>query len=76
MVVLGAVGSTLAARTVARGDGQKAQRAFDASSAEVVSSLRLAIQREQDLVVNTNAFWVSNPNMSSATFNKWVQGIK
>ena len=25
-------------------------------------------------MVNTNAFWVSNPGMSSATFNKWVQG--
>ena len=74
VVVLGAVGSTLAARTVAHGDGQRAQRAFEASSAGVVSSLRLAIQREQDLVVNTNAFWVSNPGMSSATFNKWVQG--
>ena len=73
MIVLGAVGSTLAARTVARGDGQKAQRAFAASSADVVSTLRLAIQHEQDLVVNTNAFWVSNPGMSSAAFNKWVQ---
>jgi hypothetical protein len=73
VIVLGAVGSTLAARTVARGDGQKAQRAFAASSADVVSTLRLAIQHEQDLVVNTNAFWVSNPDMSSAAFNKWVQ---
>jgi signal transduction histidine kinase len=73
VIVLGAVGSTLAARTVARGDGQKAQRAFAASSADVVSTLRLAIQHEQDLVVNTNAFWVSNPDMSSSAFNKWVQ---
>src|SRR5487761_868991 len=55
VVVLGAVGSALAARTVAQGDGQRAQRAFEASSASVVSSLRRAIEREQDLVVNTSA---------------------
>jgi signal transduction histidine kinase len=73
VVALGVIGSILAASTVARSDGQKAQRAFAASSAGVVSTLRSAIQHEQDLVLNTNAFWVSNPNMSSAAFNKWVQ---
>jgi signal transduction histidine kinase len=73
VVALGVIGSILAASTVARGDGQKAQRAFAASSAGVVSTLRLAIQHEQDLVLNTNAFWVSHPNMSSAVFDKWVQ---
>jgi signal transduction histidine kinase len=73
VVVLGCVGSVLAARAVGRSDEQKSQRAFAAASADVASTLRLAIQHENDLVVSTSAFVVTHPNISNATFNQWVQ---
>ncbi len=73
VVVLGTVGSLFAARAVARGDAEKSQRALAATSADVTGRLRLAIQHEQDLVVSTSAFLASNPNISNAMFNQWVQ---
>ena len=73
VVVLGAVGSFLAARAVAHSDKQKSQRALAATSADVTARLRLAIQHEEDLVVSTSAFIVSNPRISNAKFNEWVR---
>jgi signal transduction histidine kinase len=73
VVVLGAVGSLFAARAVAHSDKQKSQRALAATSADVTARLRLAIQHEEDLVVSTSAFIVSNPNISNAKFNAWVR---
>jgi signal transduction histidine kinase len=72
VVVLACVGSVFAARAVARSDAQKSQRAFAAASADVASTLRLAIQHENDLVVSTSAFIVTHPNSSNARFNQWV----
>ncbi len=73
VVVLGAVGSLFAARAVAHSDEQKSQRALAATSADVTVRLRLAIQHEEDLVVSTSAFIVSNPSISNAMFNDWVR---
>ncbi len=73
VVVLGAVGSFFAARAVAHSDKQKSQRALAATSADVTARLRLAIQHEEDLVVSTSAFIVSNPGISNAKFNEWVR---
>ena len=73
VVVLGAVGSFFAARAVAHSDKQKSQRALAATSADVTARLRLAIQHEEDLVVSTSAFIVSNPRISNAKFNEWVR---
>ena len=72
VVVLGAVGSLFAARAVAHSDKQKSQRALAATSADVTARLRLALQHEEDLVVSTSAFIVSNPRISNAKFNEWV----
>jgi signal transduction histidine kinase len=72
-VVLGAVGSVYAARAVARSDERKSQRTFAASAADVASTLKLAMQREEDLVVSTSAFVVSHPQIANHEFNRWVQ---
>jgi signal transduction histidine kinase len=73
VVVLGCVGSVFAARAVARGDERKSQRAFAASSADVASTLKLAIEHENDLVVSASAFIITNPTVSNAVFNRWVR---
>jgi signal transduction histidine kinase len=73
VVVLGAAGSVYAARAVARSDERKSQRAFAASAADVASTLKLAMQREEDLVVSTSAFVVSHPQIENHEFNRWVQ---
>ncbi|MGZ8716212.1 MAG: ATP-binding protein [Gaiellaceae bacterium] len=72
-VVLGAVGSVFAARVVARSDEQKSQQAFAATSTDIASKLRLAVEHENDLVLSASAFIVANPNISTATFKQWMR---
>src|SRR5471030_2743362 len=73
VVVLGTIGSVFAARVVARNDREDSRRTLVASSAELTSRVRLAIQHEQDLVISTSAFIFANPNISNTTFNHWLQ---
>jgi diguanylate cyclase (GGDEF)-like protein len=72
LVVGGSVGAVSAAHSVARHQAQESQRVFDRSSAEVASTLQLAIQHEEDLVVNSSAFLIANPSASEADFRSWA----
>src|ERR1700676_276758 len=56
LVLAGALASVLGARSVARSDADKTRLAFHLSSAEIASTLKLAIQHEEDLVVSTSAY--------------------
>ena len=42
-------------------------------SAEVASTLELAIQHEQDLVADTSAFVAGDPDVSPADFDRWAE---
>jgi diguanylate cyclase (GGDEF)-like protein len=76
LAVLGVLGSVAAARVVAHGDHQRAHSAFTASAAQVASTLTLAIQHEEDLVVSARAFIVGNPNASQAAFARWTVDVE
>jgi diguanylate cyclase (GGDEF)-like protein len=75
LVVVGTFASVLGARAVARSQAEKARLAFHLASAEIASTLRLAIQHEEDLVVNASAFVTGNPNASPASFDRWVESV-
>lgn len=72
LVLVGVVGSLLGARGVARSDSQASRQTFDASSMEIASTLKLAIQHEQDLSVSVLSFVTDNPNASEAQFLQWT----
>jgi diguanylate cyclase (GGDEF)-like protein len=74
-VVAGSIGSVFAATEVAHSDSDTARRAFAASSADVASTLKLAIEREQDLVITATAFLVANPNASNAELRAWTTTV-
>jgi len=76
LVVLGTAGSTAAAVATARADTQQSRREFAASTADVVSTLRLAIQHEEDLVFNTAAFIAANPDISNTRFVQWTRSVQ
>ena len=76
LVVLGTTGSLLAAGSIARDGSQKAHQSFALSSAEVASTLKLAVQHEQDLVVSAAGFVVSNPNATQAAFVRWADSVR
>jgi diguanylate cyclase (GGDEF)-like protein len=69
----GPLASVLGARAVARSDAAKARLAFHLASDEVASTLKLAIQHEEDLVVNASAFVRGNPHASAAAFDRWAE---
>ena len=55
-----------------RADNLQSQEAAKSTSDEIASSLKLFVQREGDLVVNTAAFFVGNPAASQAQFTQWT----
>jgi diguanylate cyclase (GGDEF)-like protein len=72
LVLAGIAASFLASHEVAKGDGQRARQSAMTSSVQIASALRLAIEREQDLSVNTGAFVVNTPNATQAQFQQWL----
>ncbi|MGP8059558.1 MAG: EAL domain-containing protein [Acidimicrobiales bacterium] len=76
LMLFGVVGSLLGAQGVARSDSQAGRQTFDASSMEIASTLKLAIQHEQDLSVSVLAFVTDNPNASEAQFLQWTSSVR
>jgi diguanylate cyclase (GGDEF)-like protein len=75
LVIAGIVASVLGAKAVARSDADKARLSFNLSSAEIASTLKLAIQHEEDLVVSASAFVTEHPNASAAEFDIWAESV-
>ncbi|MGA2319994.1 MAG: EAL domain-containing protein [Solirubrobacteraceae bacterium] len=75
LVLAGTLASLLGARAVAHSDVDKARLAFHLASAEIASSLKQAIQHEEDLVVGASAFVRGNPNASPADFDRWSESV-
>jgi diguanylate cyclase (GGDEF)-like protein len=76
LVLAGILASVLGAKAVARTDSDKARLAFHLSAAEIASTLTLAIQHEEDLVVTASAWVVANTNASPAQFDTWAQSVR
>jgi diguanylate cyclase (GGDEF)-like protein len=75
LVVLGTLASVFGAIAFARNDNQKSRQAFNSSSAQIASTLKLVIQHEQDLSSSLGAFVVGNPNATQGQFQQWTSAI-
>jgi len=75
LVLAGTFAAVLGARAVAHSDAAKARLAFHLASAEVASTLKLAIQHEEDLVISASAFVTGNPSASAADFDRWAESV-
>jgi diguanylate cyclase (GGDEF)-like protein len=76
LLALGTLGSVFGARAIARNEAQTAHQAFVNSSEQVAATLKLAIEREQDLGVNAGAFIIGNPSASEVQFQGWVRSAQ
>ena len=76
LVAGGTVGSLLGASVVAHNDGERSRQALDSSSMAISSTLKLAIQQENNLVISAKAFVVSNPNASNSEFLSWANSMQ
>jgi diguanylate cyclase (GGDEF)-like protein len=75
LVAIGVAASVVGASGVARDDHNSSRQAFAASSANIASTLQLAIQHEQDLTISAGAFLSSNPDATQSSFLQWVKTV-
>jgi diguanylate cyclase (GGDEF)-like protein len=76
MAVGAAAGSTFAALGAARNDGRSAHLAFVATSVTIATTLKLALQDQQDLVTSAGATVVDSPSLNQAQFALWTSSIR
>jgi diguanylate cyclase (GGDEF)-like protein len=76
LVLGGSLAAVLGAAAVASSESQKARLAFHLSSEEIASTLKLAIQHEEDLVVAASAYVTSNRHGSPADFDRWATSVQ
>ncbi len=75
LVAVGTTASIVAARQISNAAVNQSHKAFAASSAEIASTLKLALQHEQDLVVDAGALFVRNPQTTQTQFLQWSNSI-
>jgi diguanylate cyclase (GGDEF)-like protein len=75
LFALGTTGAIVAAIGVTRDAAQKSRQAFEESSTEIASTLKLAIQHEQDLIVSAAGFVVGNPKATEKEFVDWADSV-
>jgi diguanylate cyclase (GGDEF)-like protein len=76
IVLAGTLASVLGAHALARSGADNARLAFHLSSTEVASTLTLAIQHEEDLIVSAGAFVSANPHATPAAFDRWAESVR
>src|SRR6202035_5444044 len=71
----GAAGSVLGAHAVARTDDANARQAFrqSVSATGIASTVRVATQHEEDLVVGASTFFAANPSATPGEFSAWAR---
>ncbi len=71
-VAVGVVGSALAAHAVARNDASSARQASQQASAAVAATVKLGIQREEDLRIGGSTFFAGDSKATPAEFDRWA----
>jgi diguanylate cyclase (GGDEF)-like protein len=71
-VLAGSAASVLGAHAVAKNDASKTETSFQHGSQAIASTLKLAVQRQEELTVAASTFFAGNPKATSAEFTRWV----
>jgi diguanylate cyclase (GGDEF)-like protein len=76
LVVVGTAGSIVGARQVAQEDSNNSHQVFVTSANGIASTLKLAVQHEQDLTISAGAFLAANPEATDAQFMQWTRSVR
>ena len=76
VLIAGSAGAIMAGTAVARSDADQARREFVAASEAIASTTQLALQHEDDLVVNASAFVVQSPDATNEDFTAWASAAR
>jgi diguanylate cyclase (GGDEF)-like protein len=72
-VVAGTIGSLLGAHSAANNNAGTNQATFQQGSRAIASTLKLAIQRQEELTVAAATYFAAYPKASAAEFAAWVR---
>jgi diguanylate cyclase (GGDEF)-like protein len=72
-VAAGAVASVLGAHAVAGSDADKARTASRQASGQIASTLKLALQHEEDFALSASTFFAGHPKASRGEFEAWAK---
>jgi hypothetical protein len=72
-LLAGTIASVYSAHTIAKKDAASGQATFQQGSRAIASTLRLAIQRQEELTVAAATYFAANPKASPAEFETWVR---
>ena len=75
IVIAGAFGSFIGADAVAHNTDARSHKSFVSTSNEIAATLKLSIQREQDLIDATDSYLIGNPNATQVQFKKWAEDV-
>ena len=73
VLLFGSLVSIVAAQEVANRDSVDSRQMVVASSAQIASTLKLAIEHQQDLASDIGGFIATDPNASNAQFAEWIR---
>jgi diguanylate cyclase (GGDEF)-like protein len=76
LLVVGIIASVFGAVTFADREVAASRHDFESSSADVASTLQLAIQHEEDLITSAGGFVVGNPDVSNHEFAQWANSVR
>jgi len=71
-VLAGSAASVLGAHAVAKSDASKTETSFQHGSQAIASTLKLAVQRQEELTIAASTFFAGNPKATPAEFTRWV----
>ncbi len=72
-LLAGTIASVFSAHALAKKDATSGQATFQQSSRAIASTLRLGIQRQEELTVAAATYFAANPKASPAEFGTWVR---
>ena len=76
LVLGGGVGTWFSAVAVTANTSAHSREDLRTTSTDVASSLQLALERENDLVVSAGAFIAGNPGASNTEFIRWARSVR
>jgi diguanylate cyclase (GGDEF)-like protein len=72
-MLAGTIASVYSARTIAKNDASSGEATFQQNSRSIAATLRLAIQRQEELTVAASTYFAANPKATPAEFGTWVR---
>jgi diguanylate cyclase (GGDEF)-like protein len=75
VLCVGSVSTVVAANSIADRAANDARDRFSSASAQISSSLQMAIKQEEDLAVAASGFIAGSPNASNAEFAHWANSV-